>query len=34
VPPEDLHHRRSVIVHALEQLPVVLRPPAAGSASA
>jgi cytochrome P450 len=34
VPPEELRHRRSVLVHALEQLPVVLRPPAAGSASA
>jgi hypothetical protein len=33
VPPEELRHRRSVIVHALETLPVVLRPPAVGSAS-
>jgi vitamin D3 1,25-hydroxylase len=30
VPPEDLRHRRSVIVHGLERLPVVLRPSAAG----
>ena len=33
VPPEDLHHRRSVLVHALETLPVVLRPPAPRGAS-
>ena len=25
VPPEDLRHRRSVLVHGLEQLPVLLQ---------
>ena len=33
-PPDELPRRGSVIVHALETLPVVLRPAAAGSASA